>query len=105
MSVVDSTKIDGILAELRAWPSSDRLRLARKILEMLEAATLEPAPHPRSIMDLVGVLKTDAPAPTDEECQAILEEELIKKHLGALYPLLAEIDPEDWEDIRDYVGK
>jgi hypothetical protein len=34
-----------------------------------------------SLKDLLGVLKTDAPSPTDEECRVILEEELTKKHL------------------------
>ena len=81
MSVAETSKIDEILDQLRTWPSSDRLRLARRILEMLEVGASEAAPRPKSIMDLVGVLKTDAPAPTDEECQAILEEELMKKHV------------------------
>jgi len=38
-------------------------------------------PRQGSLKDLLGILKTDAPAPTDEECRAILEEELVKKHL------------------------
>ena len=77
MSLVESTKIDGILEQLRGWRSSDRLRRARRILETLEAA-----PRPKSIMDLVGVLKTDAPTPTDEECREILEEEVIGAKSG-----------------------
>jgi hypothetical protein len=34
-----------------------------------------------SLKDLKGILKTDAPPPTDDECRAILEEELVKKHI------------------------
>ena len=34
-----------------------------------------------SLKDLLGVLKTSKPSPSDEECRAILEEELIKKHV------------------------
>ena len=38
-------------------------------------------PRKGSLKGLLGILKTDALPPTDEECRAILEEELIKKHL------------------------
>ena len=81
MSVTESGKIEGILDELRNWPSSERLRLARMILETLETHRESVPQRQGSLKDLLGVLKTDAPSPTDEECQAILEEELIKKHL------------------------
>ncbi len=81
MSVSESSNIEGLLDRLRMWPSSDRLRLARRILETLEAGTPEGPPHPRSLRDILGLLKTDNPPPTDEECQALLEEELAQKHL------------------------
>jgi hypothetical protein len=38
-------------------------------------------PRTGSLKDLLGILRTDTPPPTDEECQVILEAELIKKHL------------------------
>jgi hypothetical protein len=81
MSVTGTGKIEGVLDQLRTWPSSERLRLARMILETLEAGSSEGPPRARSLKDLLGMLRTDAPPPTDEECQALLEEELIKKHL------------------------
>ncbi len=79
MSILDSDDIDGLLDQLRAWSSSDRIRLARRILETLEGAVPE-APA-RSLKDILGLLKTLDRPPGDEECQAILEEELIRKHL------------------------
>jgi len=79
MSVSDSDDIDGLLEQLRAWSSSDRIRLARRILETREGAVPE-APA-RSLKDILGLLKTPDRPPGDEECQAILEEELIRKHL------------------------
>jgi len=81
MSVTASGRIGGILDQLKDWPSSERLRLARMILETIETPPVSEPPRKGSLKDLLGILKTDAPAPTDEECRAILEEELIKKHL------------------------
>jgi hypothetical protein len=81
MSVTESGRIEGILHELSNWPSLERLRLARMILETLEAQRASTSPRQGSLKDLLGILKTDAPTPTDEECREILEEELIKKHL------------------------
>jgi hypothetical protein len=81
VSVTESGKIEVILDELKNWSSSERLRLARLILETIETHTGSPPPRKGSLKDLLGVLKTDAPPPNDEECRAILEEELIKKHL------------------------
>jgi hypothetical protein len=81
MSVSESWKHEGILDQLKTWPTSERLRLARMILETLEADQPEGPPRARPLTDILGMLKTDAPPPPDEECRAILEEELTKKHL------------------------
>ena len=81
MSVVASGRIEGVLDQLKDWPSTERLRLARMILETIEMLPIGEPPRKGSLKDLLGILKTDATAPTDEECQAILEEELCKKHL------------------------
>ena len=80
MSVSKSSHIEGLLDQLKGWPSSDRLRLARRILETLEAPAPEAAPPAPSLRSLLGLLRTDSPPPTEEECQALLEEELAKKH-------------------------
>ncbi len=83
MNVSELSNIEGLLDQVKRWPSSDRLRLARMILETLEAGAPGPgrSPRPRSLRDILGLLKTDNPPPTDQECQALLEEELAKKHL------------------------
>jgi hypothetical protein len=79
MSVLDRSDIDGVLDQLKTWSSSDRFRLARRILETLEPAVSEnPA---RSLKDILALLRTPDGPPGDEECQAILEEELARKHL------------------------
>jgi hypothetical protein len=81
MSVTASGRIEGVLDLLKDWPSGERLRLARMILETIETEPVSAPPRTGSLKDLLGILKTDGPAPNDEECRAILEEELIKKHL------------------------
>jgi hypothetical protein len=52
------------------------------ILETLEVPAVAQPARTMSLKDLVGMLKTDCPPPTDEECRTIVEDELIKKHLG-----------------------
>jgi hypothetical protein len=81
ISEFSSSNVEGILDQLRTWPSSERLRLVRRILDTLETSTAEGPPRARSLLNLLGLLKTDAPPPSDEECRALLEEELIKKHV------------------------
>ena len=83
MSVSELSNIEGLLDQVKGWPTSDQLRLARMILATLEAGAPGPErlPRPRSLKHILGLLKTDNPPPTDQECQALLEEELAKKHL------------------------
>jgi hypothetical protein len=81
MSVTATERIEGVLDQLREWPSAERLRLARMILETIETQPVSAPPDTGSLKDLLGILKTAGAPPSDEECRAILEEELIKKHL------------------------
>lgn len=81
MSTADAEALSDVLNRVKDWPPGRRITLARRILETVE--TQPPAaPTVRgSLRDLLGILKTGAPPPTDDECRAILEDELIKKHL------------------------
>ena len=54
-----------------------------KLLETTETDPVGPPPRKGSLKDMLGILKTDAPPPNDEECRAILEEELMRKYGGA----------------------
>jgi hypothetical protein len=80
MSIVEKDQINEVLDRVSTWSTAGRIALARRILESLEAQPLSEPPRTRSLKDLVGLLKTDAPPPTDEECRKILEEELMKKY-------------------------
>jgi hypothetical protein len=79
MGISGPSGIEVILDELKGWSHSDRIRLARRILETLEPAV--PRAPARSLKDLIGLLKTAARPPGDEECRKILEDELVRKHL------------------------
>jgi hypothetical protein len=81
MSVGGPDPMNEVWEQVRSWPSAPRITLARRILESLDT-TSGPVGRPRaSLKNLLGLLKTDAPPPTDEKCRSILEEELIAKHL------------------------
>ncbi len=79
MNLSDPSHIDVLVDEVKTWSSSDRIRLARKIVETLDPAV--PQVPARSLKDGLGILKTSDPPPSDEECQAILAEGLARKHL------------------------
>lgn len=81
MTTAEATELADVLNRVKDWPATQRITLARRILETLETYPASASPREGSLKDAVGLLKTDAPPPNDEECRAILEEELIKKHL------------------------
>jgi hypothetical protein len=82
MGAAEADEMAEILSRVKNWSVPARVALARQILESVEREpVMEPRPRKLGISELIGLLKTDAPPTTDEECQAILEEELIKKHL------------------------
>ncbi len=60
---------------------SDRLELMRAILQSLQHE-LRPRPDRKGAAQRMrGLLKTDAPPPTDAEVEAMLEERLVEKYL------------------------
>jgi hypothetical protein len=78
---MESEPISEVWEQVETWTPSRRITLARRILESLEAPETRVAPARKSLRELLGLLKTDAAPPTDEECQRILEDELMRKHL------------------------
>jgi hypothetical protein len=80
MSMVMKDEIAEVFGRVEAWPVEARRALAEKILGTIaDAAHSGPDQNPRTILH--GLFKIDGPAPTDEECRQILEEELMRKHL------------------------
>jgi hypothetical protein len=62
-------------------PPSDRLALVTAIIESLQDAPVSQSDRSGAIRRMRGLLKTDQPAPTDEEVAAMLEERRVEKYL------------------------
>lgn len=60
---------------------SDRLELARAIIESLQAFPSQFSERTRIIKQMKGLLETDRLAPTDEEVKIMLEERRVEKYL------------------------
>jgi hypothetical protein len=74
-------EVEEVLKRVESWPAATRLVFARRVLETLdhepeEALKRRGAP----VEEILGLLATGGPVPNDEECQRILEEELLKKY-------------------------
>jgi hypothetical protein len=62
-------------------PPSDRLALVTAIIESLQDTPISESNRSGAIRRMRGLLKTDQPAPTDEEVAAMLEERRVEKYL------------------------
>jgi hypothetical protein len=62
-------------------PPSDRLALVTAIIESLQDTPISESDRSGAIRRMRGLLKTDQPAPTDEEVAAMLEERRVEKYL------------------------
>jgi hypothetical protein len=62
-------------------PPSDRLALVSAIIESLQDQPVSSADRSGAIQRMRGLLKTDQPAPTDEEVAAMLEARRLEKYL------------------------
>jgi hypothetical protein len=62
-------------------PPSDRLALVSAIIESLQNQPTSEPDRSGAIQRMRGLLKTDQPAPTDEEVDAMLEERRAEKYL------------------------
>lgn len=77
---MDSKEMFEVLQRVKTWKPEMRIDLARRILETVVPEQIPPPPRTMSLDEVIGIAKTDAPPPTDEECKKILEEERIKKY-------------------------
>ncbi|MEH1906310.1 hypothetical protein [Nostoc sp.] len=62
-------------------PPSDRLALVSAIIESLQDTPISQPERSSAIRRMRGLLKTDQPAPTDEEVAAMLEKRRVDKYL------------------------
>jgi hypothetical protein len=62
-------------------PPNDRLALVSAIIESLQDQPVSRIDRSGAIQRMRGLLKTDQPAPTDEEVAAMLEARRVEKYL------------------------
>jgi hypothetical protein len=71
----------GLKAQIFKLPPSDRLALISAIVESLQDTPVTKPERSGAIQRMRGLLKTDQPAPTDEEVATMLEERRVEKYL------------------------
>ena len=77
-----SSEVEEVVDQIKSWPAQTRIALARRVLETLDAdsghspAKLKGPPA----QQVLGLWNPSGTALTDEECDAILAEELRRKH-------------------------
>lgn len=77
---MDAEQIFEVMERVREWDAAVRIDLARQILETVVPPQIPKPPKKRTLEEIHGLLKIDGPAPTDEECKKIIEEERLKKY-------------------------
>ncbi len=83
-TAVDPKVKEETLELIRRWPAPDVADILARLQDLVQAGRKKgyrPPLDRAGIMELDGCLATDGPAPTDEDCDRILEEELMRKHL------------------------
>jgi hypothetical protein len=78
MNILEPAEYRDVFEIVRQWPPEARRELVRDVEKTL--TDRGPARPTRGVSaeEAIGLLKSDRPAPTDEECDRILEEELLK---------------------------
>lgn|GEM_PF-1259417 len=79
ISSINRGDLQKVVASVAEWPAHDRIMLARKILETVEDTT---TPVKRGLRgeEVIKLLQIPQPAPDDDECDRIVEEERLRKY-------------------------
>ena len=80
MNSVEPAEYHDVFETVRQWPPEARRDLLRDVLKTLHDERPARPTRGFSADQVIRLLKSDQPAPTDEECDRILEEELMKKY-------------------------
>lgn len=73
-------ELSEFVSRIRAWPAERRLRLVQEVLQTLRGDLVPEGKPRKSLKNLLGLLETGGPPPTDEECDRILEEERMRRY-------------------------
>ncbi len=72
-------ELQKVIASVADWPALDRITLARKILETVEETTT-PATGGLRGEEVIKLLQIPQPAPDDDECDRIVQNERLRKY-------------------------
>ena len=77
-----SPEVEEVVQHVKSWPAETRIALARRVLETLDAgASISTAGFKGPpAQQVLGLWNPGGTAPTDEECDQILADELRSKH-------------------------
>ena len=84
MTTSEVLQVADIIERVKTWPATTRLTLARRILETIDVSSVQEAERRQrgpTAAEVAAMFKMDKPAPSDEECRRILEEELSEKYV------------------------
>lgn len=81
--VIAAAEVEEVVERIRLWPIADRLVLAQKVLLSagLDVSASVMSRRGVTSQSLVGLWNPREIAPTDDECDQILAEELFRKHI------------------------
>lgn len=81
MVSINTDQLQKVVASVADWPAHDRIVLAHKILETVEQPrpTISRGLRAEEVIDL---LKMPQPAPSDDECDRIVEQARLGKYGG-----------------------
>jgi len=79
MISINHDDLQKVIASVADWPVHDRIKLARKILETVEEPTM-PAARGLKGEEVIDLLQIPQPAPDDNECERIVQEERLLKY-------------------------
>ena len=77
-----SPEVEEVVEQIKLWPAENRIALARRVLETLDGAlNLATAGFKGPpTQQVLGLWNPSGTAPTDDECDNILADELRRKH-------------------------
>ena len=80
MNSIEPAEYQAVFETIRHWPPEARRDLLRDVRKTLDDERPSRPTRGYSADAVIRILKPDQPAPTDEECERILEEELMRKY-------------------------
>lgn len=77
-----TNEVEEVVEQVRLWPVETRIALARRVLETLDSDSSNSTAGFKGppAQQVLGLWNPSGTAPSDEECDNILAEELRRKH-------------------------